>query len=96
MRVVSTSGCYHFSVITAPRSFINSREVKELLAVSARVRWFRLQSRGLISFEVRIVSAEEQAFQALGVSQDRIRHPLPLRAEELPQPFDRVDDVSVN
>src|SRR5450759_2971374 len=54
------------------------------------------QPWGFIPLEIGIVSAEEQGLQAVSVRDDRAGNPLALDREELSQPVDRGDDVSVN
>src|SRR5262249_1814319 len=49
-----------------------------------------------ISSELGIISAEQQAFQALSIRQDRSRNPLPLETKELRQPIDCDDHIAVN
>jgi len=56
----------------------------------------RLQPWEFIPFEIGIVSAEEQGLQAVSVRQNRAGNPFSLDREELSQPVDRGDDVSVN
>jgi hypothetical protein len=54
------------------------------------------QPWGFIPFEVGIVSAEEQGFQAVSVRNNRAGNPLSLDREELSQSVDRGRNFSVD
>ncbi len=70
-------------------------EDRDAIEVDGSIERARLETGGLVAFEVRVVTEEEQAFQSFGFEQDLVRYPLTLDLQILDQRVDGLDHVTM-
>jgi hypothetical protein len=58
--------------------------------------YLALEAGRLVALEMRVISAEKDAHQAVGISQDLARNALTLQTEEIDQTIHRTGDTPVN